>query len=55
MIIITAPIICHRERLSYNINSTTIIETTVAAPMNDEVRFTPIFAIATFDRKMQVK
>lgn len=47
--ITNAPSICHIVKLSFKIATAHTMATTVATPMNEATRLTPIFAIATFD------
>ena len=42
------------EKLSCSSIAPEIMETTVETPINDDVRFTPILAIAIFDKKKAI-
>ena len=53
-IIITAPTTWYIVKSSFKIKAPASIETTVEIPINDAVLFTPILAIATFDKKKAI-
>ena len=50
-IITNAPIICSIEKGSFNTTAPAIMDTTVETPIKDDIRFTPILAIATLFSK----
>mgnify|MGYP001682449066 CR=1 FL=1 len=54
VMMMTAPIIWGTEKGSFKKNTPEIMETTVAMPINEDARLTPIFAMAVLDKKKAI-